>query len=221
MTEIILSKQALSFYSKLREKNYDTDSYNAMKSIYHDEIKKKFGELLEHLSEMLSVAIPQLDFDMDDDLGSPFVHGHAAKYAWGAITRRGRTKHTDLQFYVAMRFDYLRFGIYTKNEKKTIPIFGKIYRKIMNNNDEFLSLIENLESEGIFLTSNITDDESGKPKLMKFNRKYASESIFQDGTFNVMAGIPVAELAEVDIAPIIMDIFNKLIPIYKFVLNLD
>tara|TARA_S200000501_G_C20610910_1_gene650267 strand:- start:93 stop:758 length:666 start_codon:yes stop_codon:yes gene_type:complete len=221
MSEIILSQQALSFYSKLREKNYDTDSYNAMKTIYHDEIKPKFGELLEHLSKMLSVAIPQLDFDMDDDLGSPFVHGHAAKYAWGAITRRGKTKHTDLQFYVAMRFDYLRFGIYTKNEKKTIPVFGKIYRQIMNNNDEFLGLIDKLESQGIFLTSNITDDESGKPKIMNINRKYSSESILEDSTFNVMAGIQLDELEEVDITPLIIDNFNKLIPIYKFVLNLD
>ena len=78
MTEIILSQDALSFYQRF------ADSYNSMKKIYHDEIKVKFG-VLQHLSSMLSVAIPQLEFDMDDDLGSPFVHGHAAKYAWGAI----------------------------------------------------------------------------------------------------------------------------------------
>ena len=221
MTEIILSQDALSFYSKLREENYDTDSYNSMKTIYHDEIKVKFGELLQHLSSMLSVAIPQLEFDMDDDLGSPFVHGHAAKYAWGAITRRGKTKHTDLQFYVAMRFDYLRFGIYTKNEKKTIPVFGEIYRKIMKNNNQFLDLIDELASEGIFLTENISDDESGKPKIMKINRKYASESILRDSTFNVMTGISLEELEGVDIVPIIMNNFSKLIPIYKFVLNLE
>ena len=120
-----------------------------------------------------------------------------------------------------MRFDYLRFGIYTKNEKKTIPVFGEIYRKIMNNNNQFLDLIDELASKGIFLTENISDDESGKPKIMKINRKYASESILRDSTFNVMTGISLEELEGVDIVPIIMDNFSKLIPIYKFVLNLE
>ena len=91
----------------------------------------------------------------------------------------------------------------------------------MNNNNQFLDLIDELESEEIFLTENITDDESGKPKIMKINRKYASESILGDSTFNVMTGISLDELKDVDLVPIIMDKFSKLIPIYKFVLNLE
>jgi hypothetical protein len=176
-------------------------------------------ELLGQLSNLLAIHVEEISFDASKDLGSPWVHGNAAKYAWGAVTRIGKTKHSDLQFYVAIRFDYLRFGIYASEEHAT-DVFGQICRTIRADEMRFKHLLSELEMDGIYLTRKITNDESGAPQKLKFNPKYVSSSIERDTTFNVMTAIPLEEIAGVDIFPLISDAFVRLIPMYRFVLSL-
>ena len=220
MTEIIFSKDALSFYEDLRSKHYSREKYNSSNSIFHDEIKPKMLDLLTQLADMLAFEISELTFDASDDLGSPWVHGHAAKYAWGAITRLGKTKHSDLQFYVALRFDYIRFGLYV-SEKHATSVFGEVYRAIYADETRFLSMLNALEKDGIFLTRNISNDETGSPQKLKFNPKYVASAIGQDTTFNVMTAIPLEEISETDVFPQIADVFRRLIPMYRFVLGME
>ncbi len=215
------TQESLDFYPRLRAGGNTTEAYNSIKHVYRDSVKPQMIELLEYISTGLSSKLESLQFDSDSDIGMPFIHGRAVNYAWGAITRKGETKHTDLQFYVALRYDYLRFGIYTKNEKKSQKIFGEIYRKILNNKSEFLELIDDLESEGIFITTKISNEESGKPKPLSLRRDYPADTIYHDGTFNVMTAIPIEELQSIDVGGAIMDAFMKIVPLYRFVLSLD
>ena len=215
------SEAALSFYPNLRKSGYTTKAYNESKIIYKDCVKPEMMELLEYISHSLESNIPSLSYDSSQDLGHPHPQGGAAKYAWGAITRKGKTKHTDLQFYVALRFDYLRFGIYTKNEKKSQNIFNEIYRKINNNKTEFLEMIDALESEGIFITTKISNEESGKPKPLVLRRDFPADTILRDGTFNVMTAIPIEELPNINVGDAVVDAFMKIVPLYRFVLSLD
>jgi hypothetical protein len=215
------TQETLDFYPRLRAGGNTTKAYNAIKNVYRDSVKPQMIELLEHISNGLSSKLESLQFDSDSDIGMPFIHGRAVNYAWGAITRKGKTKHTDLQFYVALRYDYLRFGIYTKNEKKSQQIFGEIYRKILSNTSEFLELLDELETEGIFITTKIANEESGKPKPLPLRRSYPADSIYEDGTFNVMTAIPIEELQNIDVGDAVMDAFMKIMPIYQFVLSID
>lgn len=219
MTEIIFSTEALSFYEELRNNRYSQEKYNESNSIFHEEIKPKMQDLLGQLADVLALEIPEISFDADKDLGSPFVHGHAAKYAWGAITRLGKTKHTDLQFFVAMRFDYVRFGLYL-SQKNTPGIFSDIIRAVESNPMGFQSLLDDLEPKGIFLTRKIANDETGAPQKLAYNRKYVSSAIIEDTTFNVMTATPLEDIVGVDVFPQIADAFRQLIPMYRFVLDL-
>ena len=215
------TQETLDFYPQLRAGGNTTQAYNSMKHIYRDSVKPQMIELLEYISNSLSSKIESLEYNSDSDIGKPFIHGRAVNYAWGAITRKDETKHTDLQFYVALRYDYLRFGIYTKNEKNSQKIFGEIYRKILNNKTEFLELIDALESESIFITTKISNEESGKPKPLSLRRDYPADTIYQDGTFNVMTAIPIEELPNINVGDAVVDAFMKIVPLYRFVLSLD
>ena len=215
------TQETLDFYPRLRAGGNTTQAYNSMKHVYRDSVKPQMIELLEYISASLSLKIESLEYNSDSDIGKPFIHGRAVNYAWGAITRKSETKHTDLQFYVALRFDYLRFGIYTKNEKKSQNIFNEIYRKIDNNKTEFLGMIDALESEGIFITTKISNEESGKPKPLVLRRDFPADTILRDGTFNVMTAIPIEELPNINIGDAVVDAFMKIVPLYRFVLSLD
>ena len=215
------TQETLDFYPRLRAGGNTTQAYNSMKPVYHKYVKPQMIELLEHISHSLESNIPVLQYDSSQDLGLPHTRGGAVNYAWGAITRKGETKHTDLQFYVALRFDYLRFGIYTKNEKKSQNIFNEIYRKINNNKTEFLGMIDALESEGIFITTKISNEESGKPKPLVLRRDFPADTILRDGTFNVMTAIPIEELPNINVGDAVVDAFMKIVPLYRFVLSLD
>ena len=221
MTFMSFTQETLDFYPRLRAGGNTTQAYNSMKHVYRDSVKPQMIELLEYISASLSLKIESLEYNSDSDIGKPFIHGRAVNYAWGAITRKSETKHTDLQFYVALRFDYLRFGIYTKNEKKSQNIFNEIYRKINNNKTEFLEMIDALESEGIFITTKISNEESGKPKPLVLRRDFPADTILRDGTFNVMTAIPIEELPNINIGDAVVDAFMKIVPLYRFVLSLD
>lgn len=221
MTFKSFTQETLDFYPRLRAGGNTTQAYNSMKRVYRDSVKPQMIELLEYISASLSSKIESLEYNSDSDIGKPFIHGRAVNYAWGAITRKGETKHTDLQFYVALRYDYLRFGIYTKNEKKSQNIFNEIYRKINNNKTEFLEMIDALESEGIFITTKISNEESGKPKPLVLRRDFPADTILRDGTFNVMTAIPIEELPNINVGDAVVDAFMKIVPLYRFVLSLD
>ena len=215
------TQETLDFYPRLRAGGNTTQAYNSMKHVYRDSVKPQMIELLEYIAHGLEANNPELSYNPSQDLGHPHPQGGAAKYAWGAITRKGETKHTDLQFYVALRFDYLRFGIYTKNEKKSQKIFNEIYRKINNNRNEFLEMIDALESEGIFITTKISNEESGKPKPLVLRRDFPADTILRDGTFNVMTAIPIEELPNINVGDAVVDAFMKIVPLYRFVLSLE
>jgi hypothetical protein len=215
------TQETLDFYPRLRAGGNTTQAYNSMKHVYRDSVKPQMIELLEYIAHGLEANNPELSYNPSQDLGHPHPQGGAARYAWGAITRKGETKHTDLQFYVALRFDYLRFGIYTKNEKKSQKIFNEIYRKINNNKTEFLEMIDALESEGIFITTKISNEESGKPKPLILRRDFPADTILRDGTFNVMTAIPIEELPNINVGDAVVDAFMKIVPLYRFVLSLD
>jgi len=213
--------EALGFYPHLQQQRNTVDVYNATKHIFHDHVKPQLIELLSEVSLGLSSKIPSLEFDCKSDIGKPFIHGRAVNYAWGAITREDKTKHTDLQFYIALRYDYLRFGIFTTYEKKTQQIFGEIYRKINSEPELFLQLLSNLETKGIYITTKIANDESGKPKPLAIDRIDPAESIRRDGTFNVMTAIPINEITDIDVSARILNCFLDILPMYKFVLSLE
>ena len=215
------TQETLDFYPRLRAGGNTTQAYNSMKHVYRDSVKPQMIELLEYIAHGLEANNPELSYNPSQDLGHPHPQGGAAKYAWGAITRKGETKHTDLQFYVALRFDYLRFGIYTKNEKKSQKIFNEIYRKINNNRTAFLEMIDALESEGIYITTKITNEESGKPKPLVLRRDFPADTILRDGTFNVMTAIPIEELPNINVGDAVVDAFMKIVPLYRFVLSLE
>ena len=45
-------------------------------------------------------------------------------------------------------------------------------------------MIDTLESEGIYITTKISNEESGKPKPLVLRRDFPADTVLLDGTFN-------------------------------------
>ncbi len=215
------TSNSIMFYPNLRKSSYSLEEYNKTKKIYHEEVKPQLTLILENVSISLNSMLPDLDFNVSEDLGSPFPNANVGKYAWGAITRKGKNKHTDLQFYVALRFDYLRFGIYVKQDKQGQRTFNEIYQSISKNPDEFLRLLSELKESNILLTRRINNQDSGEPKPLDLNEKYGPAWTIENNTrFNVMSAIKVEDTLNQDVSTRIIECFEKIIPLYKFVLGI-
>jgi len=214
------SEDSVNFYANLRNGGNSVEIYNDTKKVYYDKVLPELVAIFEKVSMGLSSHIPELKFDVTEDLGRPFAHV-PMQFAWGAITRNGFTKHTDLQFFVALRFDYLRFGFYIPNKDRCQNIFGTIYRNIENNVDKFIELLEELESDGIVLSAKTANGESGKPKPLNFNAKYPQISILENSEFSLMSALPVEEIIDTDVSTKIIQCYERLIPMYKFILGLE
>ena len=85
-------------------------------------------------------------------------------------------------------------------------------------------MIDALESEGIFITTKISNEESGKPKPLVLRRDFPADTILRDGTFNVMTAIPIEELPNINVGDAVVDAFMKIVPtlsIWPYRLNCE
>ncbi len=214
-----ISQESIDFYVKLRENRYSNEFYNQSKAIYYERVRPELVSLLKNVLLEIESEYDSLTFeDSESHVGRSHAHV-PIRFAWGAITRSGKHKHNDMQLFIALRYDYLRFGFYLPNKDEFQSTFGEVYRNIESEKAEFVSIVNHLASDGIILSASTAPDESGKPKQLRFNEKYPQVAIEQNKEFSLISAIPVDELHKLDLVSVISDLFLQLKPVYELLMQ--
>ena len=215
----MITPESVDFYINLRKNGYSNDFYNQTSDIFKQTVRPELVSLLDAVfSEIKSEYGNHTFEDSKLHIGKSYAHV-PAKFAWGAITRIGRHKHNDLQLFIALRYDYLRFGFYLPNKDDFQSTFGVVYRNIEANKIEFVSQVNQLFLEGVILSARTAPDDSGKPKQLSFNDKYPQVAIEQNREFSLISAIPVEEIFKIDLVSTISETFLKLKPIYEILIK--
>ena len=216
-----ISQKSVDFYIELRQNGYSNEFYNQSKATYYETVRPELVSLLENVLIKIESEYDNLTFeDSESYVGRPHAHV-PIRFAWGAITRQGRHKHNDMQLFIALRYDYLRFGFFLPNKEDFQSTFGVVYRNIEAKKDEFLSMVNSLESHGVILSKKTAPDESGQPKQLRYNEKYPQVAIRQDGEFSLISAIPVEDLHKFDLLDVISNVFIQLKPIYDLLMEVE
>jgi len=219
MTSCSFSPESVEFYINLREQRYSTEFYNENKDIFYESVKPELIAIFEKVTVLIEAHYDNIAFDESTShIGLSYAHV-PAKFAWGAITREYRHKHNDLQLFVALRYDYLRFGFYLPNKDDFQSTFRIVYTNIESNRSSFVSIINELADHGLILAAYTAPDESGKPKPLNFNENYPEIAIDTNKEFSVISGIPVSEIHNIDLPAVIADAFIRLKPLYDMLMN--
>ena len=219
MRNNMISPESVDFYINLRENRYSNDFYNQTSDIFRQTVRPELVSLLEAVFSEINSEYGDLTFeDSTSHIGLSYAHV-PAKFAWGAITRNGRHKHNDLQLFIALRYDYLRFGFYLPNKDDFQSTFGVVYRNIEANKIEFVSKVNELFLDGVILSARTAPSDSGEPKQLSFNEKYPQIAIEQNQEFSLISAIPVEEIFKIDLVSVISKTFLKLKPIYDMLMK--
>ena len=219
MTLSGFSPKSVEFYINLREQRYSTEAYNENKETFYEYVKPELISIFEKVTALIETHYDNIAFDESTShIGLSYAHV-PARFAWGAITREGRNKHNDLQLFVALRYDYLRFGFYLPNKEDFQSTFRTVYKNIESNRSNFISMIKDLSDHGLVLSAHTAPDESGKPKALAFNENYPEIAIEMNKEFSVISGISVKDIHNLDLPSVIADAFIRLKPLYDMVMD--
>ena len=107
---------ALGLQKYLRGKQWSKQSWDEVSAdIWKEDIKPQLSSLLSECATALSASTGR---NFTFELARPNPHGNVAKWFWGAVVPEGRTRHNDVQLFVALRWGFVRAGLYLKNEDR-------------------------------------------------------------------------------------------------------
>ena len=142
----------------LHDERWARDSWDEVsREIYAEDVKPQLTALLSDCSKALSAATGE---GFTYALASPFPHGNVAKWFWGAVVPEGRTVHNDIQMFVAMRWGYVRAGLYLNDQNR--ERFDRAMSGLSGKEAEASAAIAIAEENGVSLCEKIPNISRGK-----------------------------------------------------------
>tara|TARA_Y100001936_G_scaffold248995_1_gene298166 strand:- start:690 stop:1469 length:780 start_codon:yes stop_codon:yes gene_type:complete len=190
------SNSSLEHYENLYALGMDLDAYRETKETYASEVRPQIIALMSDLCDIISKFDRGFNDNPSDMVGLPCPHGNPRSYAWAAMTRAGRTRRNDLQFFVALKRKFLRFGIYA-SRKEGKERFTSVWQSIRDDEARFLELLEEANKSGYSLDTHredFLDDGSMVPLI--FDASEPHVSISEHGHFHLVRGTPLEDLAD-------------------------
>ena len=152
------SDDALSLQSFLHDERWTKDSWDEVsREIYAEDVKPQLAGLLSDCSKALSAATGD---SFTYGLGNPYPHGNVAKWFWGAVVAEGRTIHNDIQLFVALRWGYVRVGLYLNDQNQ--ERFDRAMSSLSGREAEASAALTIAEENGVSLCKKIPDISRGK-----------------------------------------------------------
>tara|TARA_B100001250_G_scaffold120460_1_gene102273 strand:+ start:268 stop:1041 length:774 start_codon:yes stop_codon:yes gene_type:complete len=211
------SQASLEHYENLWSLGMDREAYNETKHTYHDEVKPQITDLITDLMNIIRTQDSGFNSEPKKMIGDPFPQANPAGWAWAALTRDGRTRRNDLQFFVALKRRFLRIGLYAG--KVHAPNRVKmIVKNIHANQSRFLEIYDQCLAMGLHLTPNEVDD--GSVSILEIERSGPHVSIGKHGHFNLIHTISLEELPEEhELIDIALQTFVNTRRMYEFLLK--
>ena len=211
------SKASLEHYENLWALGMDVSAYNETKHTYHAEVKPQITDLISDLMNIIRTQDAGFNSEPQKMIGNPFPQANPAGWAWAALTRSGRTRRNDLQFFVALKRRFLRIGLYAG--KVHAPERVKmIVRNVNANQSRFLEIYDQCLATGLYLTRNEVDD--GSVSILDIERSKPHVSIGEHGHFNLVHTISLEDLPEEqELIDIALQTFTNTRRMYEFALR--
>ena len=190
------SQNSLNHYGNLMKNGLNLDSYHETKDTYHQEVKPQLLALMSDISDIISEFDSGFNDEPSKMIGNPCPHGNPRSYAWASMTRSGRDRRNDLQFFVSLKREFLRFGIYV-GRKWGADRFNQVIRSIHSDSEHFMELIREARGSGYSLDTHRDDYiDDGSTVLLEVNSRSPHVSIGEHGHFHLVRGISLSELRE-------------------------
>ena len=220
------SKASLEHYENLNElmsQMSGLEAYNETKKTFHEDVKPQITSLISDLSKIIKTQ--DLGFNSDPvkmvGLPNPNIQftKKPAEWAWAALTRKGRKRREDVQFFVALKRRYLRFGLFSgKTTQKMQDRTNLIVRNIYENPNRFLEILDQCTNEGLSLTEN--EEGDGSLVLLEIDRNMPNVSIGDHGYFELVTALDINRLpSPEDILDIALQTFVSSRSMYEFILG--
>jgi len=211
------SQASLEHYENLWSLGMDREAYNETNHTYHDEVKPQITDLITDIMKIIRTQDAGFNSDPKKMIGDPFPQANPAGWAWAALTRDGRTRRNDIQFFVALKRRFLRIGLYAGKVHAPDRV-DMIVRNIHANQSRFLEIYDQCLAMGLHLTRNEVDD--GSVSILEIERNEPNVSIGKHGHFNLVHTISLEELPEEqELIDIALQTFVNTRRMYEFCLK--
>ena len=211
------SKASLEHYENLWSLGMDREAYNITKHTYHDDVKPQIIDMITDLSNIIRTFDSGFNSDPQKMLGSPFPNSYPAGWAWVAMTRDGKNRREDLQFFVALKRRFLRIGLYVSKAGSS-GRFNMIMRNIYNDQSRFLEILNQCLKSDLYLSRNEVDD--GSIFALEIDPNKPHVSIAEHEHFNLVLAIPLEDLhGEEDLIDLALQTFTNTRRMYEFLLR--
>lgn len=156
------SEDSLELQAYLKEEKWGKGSWDEWASqTWAKQLKPQLTSLLSDCSRELSGSLnPEL---INPELARVNPNANIAKFFWGAVVREGRTRHSDIQFFVALRWGYVRVGLYLNSKDQKDPeLFESLMSNLDGRDDDITRALEHAEANGVRLCQAFPPTFSGK-----------------------------------------------------------
>ena len=207
------SDDALSLQSFLHDEGWEKDSWDEVsREIYAEDIKPQLVGLLSDCSKALSAATGD---SFTYGLGNPYPHGNVAKWFWGAVIPEGRTIHNDIQLFVALRWGYVRVGLYLNNQNQ--ERFARAMSGLSGREAEVSAALAIAEENGVSLCKKIPDISRGKVEPYEKSEDTWSKEFAKRREIDLLKGWKVDDddLRVSEFAGDVLTVFATITPLYN------
>jgi len=209
------SDDALSLQSFLHDEGWAKDSWDEVsREIYAEDIKPQLEALLSDCSKALSAATGD---SFTYGLGNPYPHGNVTKWFWGAVVPEGRTIHNDIQLFVALRWGYVRVGLYLNNQNQ--ERFDRGMDSLSGREKEVNAALATAEENGVGLCEKIPDISRGKVLPYEKSEDTWAKEFAKRKEVDLLKGWGVDDddLRVPEFVEDVLGVFGSVLPLYNLI----
>ncbi|MEE2624947.1 MAG: hypothetical protein VYD50_01675 [Candidatus Thermoplasmatota archaeon] len=207
------SDDALYLQRFLHDERWTKDSWDEVsREMYAEDVKPQLAALLSDCSKALSAATGE---GFTYALASPFPHGNVAKWFWGAVVPEGRTIHNDIQMFVAMRWGYVRAGLYLNDQNR--ERFDRAMSGLSGKEVEASAALAMAEENGVSLCVKIPNISRGKVLPYEKSEDTWSKEFSKRREIDLLKGWEVDDddLRVSEFAEDVLGVFAAIHPLYS------
>ena len=204
---------ALGLQKYLRGKQWSKQSWDEVSAdIWKEDIKPQLSSLLSECATALSASTGRT---FTSELARPNPHGNVAKWFWGAVVPEGRTRHNDVQLFVALRWGFVRVGLYLKNEDR----MKSAVSGLSNRKGEVESALMKAGEAGVLPCGRIPDVSSGKPQPIERSEETWAKEFEKRKEMDILKAWRVDDddLRVSEFSDLVLEAFSSLMPFYDLI----
>jgi len=215
MTETFtgFTDDALGLQKYLRGEQWSKQSWDEVSAdIWKEDIKPQLSSLLSECATALSASTGRT---FTSELARPNPHGNVAKWFWGAVVPEGRTRHNDVQLFVALRWGFVRVGLYLKNEDR----MKSAVSGLSNRKGEVESALMKAGEAGVLPCGRIPDVSSGKPQPIERSEETWAKEFEKRKEMDILKAWRVDDddLRVSEFSDLVLEAFSSLMPFYDLI----